>query len=302
MSNPPISSTGTSRTLPGAVSRLRIVVLGYVVCGPLGGLAWHHLQYVMGLARLGHDVYFIEDSNDYPSCYDPVRDLTATDPTYGLRFAARAFARVGLGDRWAYHDAHTARWLGPCADRALDICATSNLVLNLSGITSLRPWLMGISARVLVDTDPVFTQIRHCLEPAAWTRPLHYTAFFSFGENTGLPGSSIPQDGFPWQPTRRPVVLEAWPVTPGPRHGQLTTVMLWDSYPARDYAGRRYGTKSNSFDAYLGLPEQAGRIFELALGGATAPRALLTSRGWAVRDSREPTHDPWMYQRLYPAV
>jgi hypothetical protein len=279
------------------VSRLRIVVLGYIVRGPLGGLAWHHLQYVMGLARLGHDVYFIEDSDDYPSCYDPVRDLTDTDPTYGLRFAARTFARVGLGDRWAYHDAHTARWLGPCADRALDVCATSDLLLNLSGMNPIRPWLMGIPVRVLVDTDPVFTQIRHCLEPAARTRALHHTAFFSFGENRSLPGSSIPQDGLPWQPTRQPVVLEAWPVTPGPQHGQFTTVMLWDSYPARDYAGRRYGMKSDSFDAYLDLPEKAGRIFELALGSVTAPRALLTSRGWAVRDSREPTRDPWTYQR-----
>ena len=35
---------------------LRILVLGYIVSGPLGGLAWHHLQYVLGLARLGHDV------------------------------------------------------------------------------------------------------------------------------------------------------------------------------------------------------------------------------------------------------
>ncbi len=52
-------------------SRARIIILGYIVRGPLGGLAWHHLQYVLGLSGLGHDVYFIEDSDDYPSCYDP---------------------------------------------------------------------------------------------------------------------------------------------------------------------------------------------------------------------------------------
>ena len=45
-------------------SALRIVVLGYVVRGPLGGLTWHHLQYLLGLRRLGHDVYFFEDSDD----------------------------------------------------------------------------------------------------------------------------------------------------------------------------------------------------------------------------------------------
>jgi hypothetical protein len=55
--------------------------------------------------------------------------------------------------------------------------------------------------------------------------------------------------------------------------------------------------KSDSFWPYLDLPERAGRIFELALGSPTAPRALLRSKGWAERDSREPTRDPWTYQR-----
>src|SRR5919205_988087 len=80
--------------------RLRVIVLGYIVRGPLGGLAWHHLQYIMGLAALGHDVECLEDSDDYPVCYDPSRDVLDTDPTYGIRFATATFARVGLADRW----------------------------------------------------------------------------------------------------------------------------------------------------------------------------------------------------------
>jgi hypothetical protein len=101
-----------------ACDRLRVVVLSYIVRGPFGGLAWHHLQYVAGLRGLGHDVYFVEDSDDYPSCYDPARGVIDVDPSYGLRFAARAFKRLGLGERWCYHDAHTARWLGMLAPRA----------------------------------------------------------------------------------------------------------------------------------------------------------------------------------------
>src|SRR5260370_41511741 len=80
------------------VSGLRVVVLGYLVRGPLGGLAWHHLQYVLGLARLGHDVTFAEDSDDYPSCYDPDRGLVDVDPAYGLRFPAATFGPGGPGD------------------------------------------------------------------------------------------------------------------------------------------------------------------------------------------------------------
>ena len=48
-----------------AADRLRIVVLGYLVRGPLGGMAWHHLQYVMGLARLGTKFTSLRDSRDF---------------------------------------------------------------------------------------------------------------------------------------------------------------------------------------------------------------------------------------------
>lgn len=278
-------------------SRARIIILGYIVRGPLGGLAWHHLQYVLGLSGLGHDVYFIEDSDDYPSCYDPIRNIMDTDPTYGLRFAAHTFERVGLGDRWVYYDAHTSRWLGPCADRILDICAWADLLLNLSGVNPLRPWLMEIPVRAFVDTDPVFTQIRHLTDPAALNLAKQHTAFLSFGENVGQLRSAIPDDGLRWQATRQPIVLDAWPLTPGPVQGKFTTVMQWDSYPMREYNGRRYGMKSDSFAPYMDLPEQVGHIFELAVGSPSAPRTLLYSHGWAVLNPLEPTRDPWTYQR-----
>ena len=67
-------------------SRLRIILLGYIVRGPLAGLAWHYLQYVLALTRLGHEVYFFEDSDDYASCYNPETNTQSTDPSYGLQF------------------------------------------------------------------------------------------------------------------------------------------------------------------------------------------------------------------------
>ena len=71
--------------------RLTVLVLGYLVRGPLGGMAWHHLQYVLGLAALGHDVYFLEDSGDSERCcYDPRRGM-GSDPSYGLEFAKSTF-------------------------------------------------------------------------------------------------------------------------------------------------------------------------------------------------------------------
>ena len=149
------------------------------------------------------------------------------------------------GDRWTYHDAHASCWLGPCADRIRGICATTDLVLNLSGMNPLRPWLTNVPVRVFVDTDPVFTQIRHLTDPVARNLALQHTAFFSYGENMAPPSqfATTPKDGFPWQATRQPIVLDAWSLTPGPEQGKFTTVMQWDSYPALEYDGCRYGMK-----------------------------------------------------------
>jgi hypothetical protein len=53
------------------LSRLRIIVTGLIAQHPLlGGVAWDYLQYVLGLARLGHDVYYFEDSGQWPYTSD----------------------------------------------------------------------------------------------------------------------------------------------------------------------------------------------------------------------------------------
>jgi hypothetical protein len=278
--------------------RLRIVVLGYIVRGPIGGLAWHHLQYVLGLRALGHDVYFIEDSDDYPSCYHPELNIVDTDPSYGLRFAAQTFDRLGLGGRWCYHDAHTDRWMGPLAPLAYDICNSAELLLNLSGVNPLRPWFAKVPRRAFVDTDPAFTQIRHLSEPHAHALASEHNSYFTFAENIANVDCLVPADGFAWQPTRQPIYLDAWPVTPGPREGSWTTVMQWDSYPIREYAGLRYGMKSDSFDAFVYLPARTGPVFEIAMGSIGAPRDFLRSEGWRLLDPLEVTRDPWSYQEF----
>lgn len=283
---------------PSPANKLRIIVLGYIVRGPLGGLAWHHLQYVIGLARLGHDVYFVEDSDDYESCYDPSRGIVGTDPSYGLRFAQRVFDRFGFGDKWVFYDAHKGVWHGPLAHLAKRRGLSADLLLNVSAVNPIRPWMLAIPKRAMIDTDPVFTQIRNLTDPDAKARADLHTAFFTFGENYANDGASIPIDGFPWRPTRQPVDLDAWPVLPIAHQGRLTTVMQWDSYSAATYDGRYFGMKSKSFAPFIELPKCFERRtdFELALGKETAPRDMLADHGWRLADPLRVTRDPWTYQ------
>jgi hypothetical protein len=279
----------------GAAGRLRIIVLGYVIRGPLAGMVWSNLQFLDGLARLGHDVQFLEDSDDYPSCYDPSRHVIDTDPSYGLRFAADAFERIGFGRRWTYHDAHAGRWHGPGADTIASNLREADVVLNLCGVNPLRGALQDIAVRVLVDEDPAFTQIRHLTDPAAREGALRHNAFFTFAENFAQPGCGVPDDGLPWQPTRQPLVLDSIAAVPGRRDGAFTTVMQWDSYPPREHGGVRFGMKSESLAAFEDLPARAGPVFELAIGGATTPRDRLQQHGWRLLDPLPLTRDATAY-------
>ena len=275
---------------------MRIVVLGYVVRGPIGGMTWHHLHYLLGLRSLGYEVFFVEDSDEYESCYDPSTHVIGTDPTFGLRYAAWVLERFGFEDRWAYYDWHQDDWRGPRAGDMVEIASKADILINVSGVNPLRPWLEEIPVRVLIDTDPVFTQIRHLADERAKARADQHTHWFTFGENFGSADCSIPDDGFPWQPTRQPVSLSEWPVQPPSSDGRYTTVMQWDSYPPRSYGGVEYGMKSQSMEEFMTVPGGHSGRFELAAGGETVPLERLQAHGWSVVDPLEVARDPWSYR------
>jgi len=44
---------------------LKIVCSGHLVRFPLGGHSWHHLQYLVGFQRMGHEVTFFEDQGGW---------------------------------------------------------------------------------------------------------------------------------------------------------------------------------------------------------------------------------------------
>jgi hypothetical protein len=280
-------------------AQLRILVLGYIIRGPMGGMTWHHLQYLLGLQALGHSVLYIEDSGDSEhSCYHPHSGITGADPTYGLQYAATVFQRSGFGDSWAYYDAHTRSWLGPLGSHAVAQANEYDLLINLSCANPVREWFRSIPLRILLDTDPAFTQIRHLTDPARRELALRHNAFFSFAENIGTTRASIPDDGFSWKPTRQPVVLDAWPVVPAPAQPHFSTVMQWESYRALEYAGRSYGVKCQSFADYVDLPRRAGQVFEIAMGSPSAPRKELREQGWRLLNPLGVAADPWSYQEF----
>ena len=77
-----------------------IVVMGYMGGCPIAGVIWQYLHYLIGLQRLGHDVYYVEDSARYP--YDPVRQTVDDDYGQAARTLFSLGERFGFAGRWAY--------------------------------------------------------------------------------------------------------------------------------------------------------------------------------------------------------
>ena len=156
---------------------MRIVLLGYIIRGPYGALCWHHFQYMLGLVKLGHEVLFIEDSDDYPGCYN--YNSTKTAERHGFSFITTLFEKYSLKNKWSYFDSLSNKWYGVSKEKAIDFCTKADIAINLSGINPLREWWQNIPCRVFLDTDCSFTQIRMLQEAPLMDLAKSHTCHFS---------------------------------------------------------------------------------------------------------------------------
>src|SRR5438045_6706960 len=78
----------------------RIVVMGFMGSCPIAGVIWQHLHYIVGLQRLGHEVYYIEDSARIP--YNAETFDTNNDYTYATKLLARLADEFDFTNRLAF--------------------------------------------------------------------------------------------------------------------------------------------------------------------------------------------------------
>jgi hypothetical protein len=78
-----------------------LVVLGMMGRCPFGGQTWLYLNWLRGLSRLGHDVWYVEDDATWP--VRPARRTrwSTTRRTRCRTSRVRSSASAS-GDRWAY--------------------------------------------------------------------------------------------------------------------------------------------------------------------------------------------------------
>jgi hypothetical protein len=266
----------------------RIVVGSYLVRYPLGGNVSCVLQYLLGLHRLGHEVYFVEKSAYVKSCYDPHANEMTDDCSSGVKIVRDVLTRFGLQDRFCYVDAQD-RYHGLSPRSVEAIFRSSDLFIEMG---SHEAWLneTGWSkTRILLDGDPGFSQIWIETRISQGDQPPRYDAYFTVGANVGSSRSIAPTAGERWRPYFHPVVVDLFPVTPVGDAAPFTTVMNWESYRPVEYRGESYGHKNIEFDNFLDLPSLTPVSLELAVAGPAVPRERLRRHGWGVRDGRAAT-------------
>jgi hypothetical protein len=278
-------------------SNLRIIVSGLMAQYPVGGVTWDYLQYLLGLGQLGHDVYYLEDSDQWP--YNPVEGGLGKDGAYNATYLAGVMSRFGLADRWAYRfpggslpdgTVFPEAWFGLSDQRRRAVVRSADLLINVSSGVGDPARYGEVRRLAYVDTDPVFTQIRAVAEAGFREHLEAHHAHFSYGErlsDVAQACPAVPDTGHRWRPMRKPIVLSEWHPC-APRREVFTTVMNWTSYHDVTYRGRSYGQKDEEFARFVDLPGRvAPTALELAVGsGLTrrAPREQLMQQGWRLVD------------------
>ena len=274
-------------------SRKRILVLHLAGRYPMGGIGWQAVHYLVGLRRLGHDVFYVEDAGAPP--YDPRTRSVVEECAYGVEFLRRTMDRFDLGDRWAYWDQSSGRCHGLDRRDLLGLYGEADALLNLCGATRLREEHLRCPVRMYVETDPVHEQIRLAAGDASTREFLDaHTHHATYGENLGRPGCPIPLPRYGWTATRPPVVLDLWDYRPDPACEVLTTIATLKnvgkdvSYDGETY----YWSKDVNFRRFADLPGRTSQPLEMALDtNDPAIRAGFAARGWRLADAYEHSAD-----------
>ncbi len=274
-------------------SRKKIVVLGMISKHRVAGMAWITLHYLIGLQRLGYEVYYVEPQGGSPND----KSVRAAGWIAGI------MRRFGFGDRWAFRAVYgDGRCYGMTEQQLLDLYRSAALIINLHGAAQPTEELCATGRLLYLETDPVEMEIRvHAKEQAAIDRLSPHCAFFTWGENYGNQDCRVPlPKGVHFRPTRQPVVMDLWERDGRSAGDALTTVGNWRQRIREvEFEGEiYYWSKHYEFLKFIDLPSYTTQPFELALSRYNADeQMMLESKGWRVVPARTFSRDIDDYQR-----
>jgi hypothetical protein len=284
------------------MKRKRIVVMGFMGSIPIAGVIWQHIHYIVGLQRLGHDVYYVEDSARLP--YNPETFEVNDELDYAAKILNQLSRDFDFKNRWAFcaryrKDNPTA---GLPLKKIRQLYRDADAILNICGTQEFNDDLLASERILYVESDPGVEQIKidkRARSTIDYLRRHH--ALFTFGENVGTETFPVPTHGFKWLPTRQPVVTDLWKTKRSPpRAAVFTSVANWSTSGLKDitWRGEKYlWSKSREFLRFVAAPKKAGETFELATDIKDRPtREKFERNGWRLTSPLQLSVDYWLYR------
>jgi hypothetical protein len=280
----------------------RIVVMGFMGSMPIAGVIWQHIHYIVGLQRLGHRVFYIEDSARLP--YNPETFEVNNEYDYAAAVLDRLSREFDFQQRWGF----CARYLknhptsGLSLSKIRTLYCDADAILNVCGTQEFNEDLLASDRILYVESDPAVEQIKIDQKVKSTLQYLRrHRALFTFGENVGTSKFPVPTHGFRWLPTRQPVVTDLWKTGRRPSSAAVfTSIANWSTSGLKDitWRGEKYlWSKSREFLRFVRAPKKAGERFELATHIKDArTKARFRQNGWRLASPLQLSVDYWLYR------
>jgi hypothetical protein len=263
----------------------KLIVFGIIFWYPLAGVTYQFLHYLIGLRRLGWDVYYVEDSSRW--VFD-VTDFELTpDASANIEMVAPVLDRYGFSGKWVFRaGSEGSKCYGMSENELKRLYREADACLNVTASQELREEHMKIPRRVFVESDPFHVQVKVLEGDVKTLNALSaHDIHFSYGENLGQPDCDLPVDLVCWHPTRQPVVMSLWENEFAPaRDSAYTTITTWKNKGKEmTFRGETYyWTKDREFLKIIDLPQRRPVGFELATQVDEGAHRLLAENGWKI--------------------
>jgi hypothetical protein len=284
------------------MKKKRLIVMGFMGSCPIAGVIWQHIHYIVGLQRLGHDVFYIEDSARLP--YNPDTFEVNNEFDYAARILGHLAVEFGFERRWSF----CARYLpgNPTAGLPLkkirQLYREADAILNVCGTQEFNEDLLASDRILYIESDPGVEQIKVDQGNKSTIKYLRrHHSLFTFGENVGDKSFPVPTHKFKWLPTRQPIVTDLWKTTRPPLVAALfTSVANWSTSGLKDieWRGEKYlWSKSREFIRFVAAPKRSGEPFELATDiKDKKTRAKFERNDWRFRAPHDLSADYRLYR------
>jgi hypothetical protein len=236
------------------------------------------MAFVVGLTRLGHEVYLIEEVNP-EDCLDSRGQAVEFEHWRGL-FDFEALARAyGIWPRCCLIHTQPLLTCGMTFHDLLKAASTAHLLLVIGQPVQIPIIVENVPCSAYVETDPSRTEADH-FEYGVDSDFKYYDHFFTVGLNTGTPRCEIPSGGLPWQGIFQPVVLDLWPPAVNGHDGRFTTVAARAARRPSRLPRKTSGSHSDPWLRFLELPRKTGQELEVALRDGAPDQDEFRQHGW----------------------